>query len=84
MRKNASACCKSHRLGDLVEVHVAGHDLVVRADDADERTGHFLLRKPQGVVQRAMGGVLKSVNDGILDHMRSFLGRHGVRTLLEM
>ena len=41
-------------LGDLVEVHVAGDDLVVGADHADQRARQLLVRIAQGV-QRGCG-----------------------------
>ena len=41
-------------LGDLVEVHVAGDDLVLGTDDADQRAGLLLGRQAQGV-QRGSG-----------------------------
>ena len=43
-------------LGNLVQVHVAGDDLIVGTDHADERALQFLLGVAQGVEQRAVGG----------------------------
>ena len=44
------------RLGNLVQVHVAGDDLIVGTDHADEGTLQFLLGVAQGVEQGAVGG----------------------------
>ena len=43
-------------LGDLVQVHVAGDDLVVGTDHADERPLQLLLGIAQGIEQGAVGG----------------------------
>ena len=45
-----------HRLGDLIQVHVAGDDLVVGTDHADERPLQLLLGIAQGIEQGAVGG----------------------------
>ena len=50
---------------DLVEIHVAGNDLVVRAHDAHERAGDLLVGEAQRVVQRAMRPVHGAELDGI-------------------
>ena len=47
-----------HRLGDLVQVHVAGDDLVVGAHHADEGPLQLLLGVAQGIEQGAVGGAL--------------------------
>ena len=47
-----------HRLGDLIQVHVAGHDLVIGADHAHQGAGELLVRIAQGVQQRTVGGAL--------------------------
>ena len=39
------------RLHNLVNIHVAGYDLVMGADNADQRTAQLLVRQPQRVVQ---------------------------------
>ena len=51
---SADACL--HRLGDLVQVHVPGHDLVIGADHADEGALQLLLGVAQCVEQGAVGG----------------------------
>ena len=44
-----------HRLGDLIQVHVAGDDLVVGTDHADERPLQLLLGIAQGIEQERWG-----------------------------
>ncbi len=43
-------------LGDLIQVHVAGDDLIIRADHADEGALQLLPGVAQGIEQRAVGG----------------------------
>ena len=43
-----------HRLGDGVQVHVPGDDLVLGVDHADQRAVQLLIRQPQRVEQAAM------------------------------
>ena len=62
-----------HGLHDLVQIHVAGDDLIVGADDADEGPLLLLLGQAQSVVQAPVGGVLRAVHDGIFDHKRFLL-----------
>ena len=45
-----------HGLGDLVQVHVAGDDLVIGADHADQGALQLLLGIAQGIEQGAVGG----------------------------
>ena len=57
-------------LRDLVEVHVAGDDLIVGADDTDQGTAQFFLRKAQGIIEGAMGRILEPIDEGIFDHKK--------------
>ena len=45
------------RLGQLVEMDMAGHDLAVGADHPDQRAVEFFLGKAAGVKEAAVGGV---------------------------
>ena len=55
-------------LGDLVEVHVAGDDLVVGAHHADEGALQLLLGVAQGVEQGAVGGALHALRHVVAAH----------------
>lgn len=44
----------------LIDIHVARDDLVIGADDADERTFDLLLREAQSMVQRTVRRVLRT------------------------
>ena len=61
------------RFRDLVEVHVAGDDLVVGADDTDEGTSQLFLREAQSVVEGSMRRVIEPIDDRIFDHGDSLL-----------
>lgn len=52
-------------LHDLVDVHMAGHDLVIGADHAHQRALDLLLRQAQGIQQAAVGGPLHPFCDMI-------------------
>ena len=47
-----------HSLHDFIQVHVAGNNVILGADHADQRTLQFLFGKSQGVEQGAVGGAL--------------------------
>ena len=49
--------------GDLVQVHVAGDDLIVGADHADQRALQFLFGVAQGIEQGAVGGPFDALGD---------------------
>ena len=55
-------------LGDLVQVHVAGDDLVVGAHHADEGALQLLLGVAQGVEQGAVGGALHALRHVVAAH----------------
>ena len=50
-------------VGQLIQVHVAGHDLAVGADDADQRAFEFLRRVAQRIEQAAVGRALGAFFD---------------------
>ena len=54
---------------NLIQVHVARDNFVVRADNADERTFQFLFGQSQCVVQGPMRGVVETIYDGVFDHV---------------
>ena len=62
-----------HGLHDLVQVHVAGHNLIPRTDDAHQGAAELLLGIPQGVQQGAVGGPLHPFLD--------LIGTHGMSSL---
>ena len=43
---------------DLVQIHMTGNDLIIGADDADQRTVHLFFRQSQRIKQRTMGCLL--------------------------
>ena len=47
---------------------MSGHDLVVGADDADQRAVLLLVRQAQGVEEAPVGGILNAVDDIFLTH----------------
>ena len=57
-------------LGNLVQVHVAGDDLIVGTDHADEGTLQLLLGVAQGVEQGAVGGGRHALFDHIASHWK--------------
>ena len=57
-----------HRLGDLVQVHVAGNDLIFGADHADDRPVQFLLGQAQGPEQGAMGNAVYAAFHQVTSH----------------
>ena len=52
-----------HGLGDFVQVHVAGNNLVIGADDADQRALQLLLGVAQGVKEGPVGGPFDALGD---------------------
>ena len=72
---NRRAAC--HRNADLygvhnlIDIHVARDDLVIGADDADERTFDLLLREAQSMVQRTVRRVLRTDFQRITFHFIS-------------
>ena len=50
--------CGTHagfdRFGDLVQVHMSGNDLIIGADDADDRTIQFFFSQSQRIKQAAV------------------------------
>ena len=62
-----------HRFHNLVQIHVAGNDFIVGADNADEGPLLLFLGQAQGMVQTAVRGILGTVDDGIFDHGRNLL-----------
>ena len=55
-------------LGDLVEVHVAGDNLVIRADHADQRARQLLVRIAQGIQKAAVRRALHAGFDLLRTH----------------
>ena len=55
-------------LNNLVQIHVAGDDFVVGADDADQGTIHLFVGDAQCVEQGAVGGALCTFGDGVTSH----------------
>ena len=51
------------RFCDLVQIHVAGDDLVVGADDTDQRPVGLFLGKAQRSEQTAVGGAIHPLGD---------------------
>ena len=60
-------------VGDLIQVHVAGDDLVIGADHADQRPLQLLPGKTQGIEQRAVGSGGNSGFDDVACHKRTSL-----------
>ena len=61
------------RLGNFVQIHVAGDDLIVGADHADEGALQLLLGVAQGVKEGAVGGALHAPGHVVAAHgMTSF------------
>ncbi len=56
-------------LGDLVQVHVAGDDLIIGTDDADERLCHLLPGESKGIEQTSVGRLLDALLDVITEHI---------------
>ena len=52
-----------HRLHDLVDVHMTGHDLVEGADHAHQRALQLFLGEAQGVQQTAVGRAARAQLD---------------------
>ena len=61
--------------GNLVQVHVAGDDLIIGADHADERAFQLLLGVAQGVKQRTVGSPFDTLGDvaALFFHVRCLL-----------
>ena len=55
-------------LHDLIQIHMAGNNLIVRADDPYQGPLHLLLGKAQGVKQRTVRGLLFALCHGITSH----------------
>ena len=66
-----------HRLGDLVQVHVAGDDLVIGAHHADEGPLQLLLGVAQGIEQGAVGGALHALRHVVAAHRENLLQKNG-------
>src|SRR5699024_7752032 len=60
-------------VGQLIEVHVAGHNLAVGGYDADQRAFELLRRVAQSVKQAAVGRALGPLFDVIAAQNHSFL-----------
>ncbi len=56
------------RIGQFVQVHVAGYDLTVGGHHADERAVQFLGRVAQGIEQAAVGRAFRAFFDIIAVH----------------
>ena len=61
-----------YRIANFIQIHMPRHDFVVRANDADERTGLFFVRQAKRVIQRSMRRVMKSVYYGFFNHNYTF------------
>ena len=59
-----------HGLGDLVQIHVAGHDLIVGAHHADEGTLQLLLGVAQSIEQGAVGGAFHALGNIVAAHRK--------------
>ena len=64
---------KSHRLGDLIQIHMAGNDLVIRADNTDQRSVQLFTGQAQCAVKRTVRRVVGAVYDCIFNHDFFFL-----------
>ena len=62
-----------HRVHDLIQVHMAGDDLVVGADHGNQGPLLLLFRQAKSVIQAPVGGVLGAVHDLVFHHHRIFL-----------
>ena len=62
-----------HRVHDLIQVHMAGDDLVVGADHGNQGPLLLLFRQAKSVIQAPVGGVLGAVHDLVFHHHRFFL-----------
>ena len=57
------------RIGDLIQIHVAGHDLAVGADHADEGALQLFGGVAQGVKQAAVRGALRAFGHVVTSHV---------------
>ena len=55
-------------VNDLIQIDVAGNDLVIGADNGDEGALLFFLGQAKGVVKAAVGRILCAADDGVFDH----------------
>ena len=55
-------------LDDLVEIHMTGNDLIVGADDADQRLSHLFLGKSKGIEQGTVRRLLHAFFDVVTKH----------------
>ena len=68
--RHAASLCNAefYRGGDLIQIHVAGHDLIVGTDDPDHRFAHFFLCKAQCIEQTSVRSLLHSLFYVITSH----------------
>ena len=63
---NGRAACHSNAefnsINDFVDVHMAGNNFVIRADNTDKRPCLFFIRQTQCVIQTAVGCILKPMD----------------------
>ena len=55
-------------VNDLIQIDVAGNDLIIGADNGDEGALLFFLGQAKGVVKAAVRRILCAADDGIFDH----------------
>ena len=56
------------RLGDLIQIHVSGHDLAVGAHHANEGALQFLRGVAQRIKQAAVGRTLRALGHVVTSH----------------
>ena len=64
-------------IGNLIQIHVAGDDLAVGGNDADQRAVQLLRRVAQRIRQAAVWGPLRAFFDVIAVHRFSPFSTHG-------
>ena len=64
-------------IGDLVQIHMAGHDLAVGAHHADQRALQLFLGIAQCVEQASVRGALRALGHIVASHFKSsFLSKN--------
>ena len=62
-------------IDDFIQVHMSGDDLIIGADNANQRALLLLFGQSQSMVQTPMGSIAGAVDNGIFNHsvLPSFL-----------
>ncbi len=69
---NGGAACLGYAdadcLRDFIKIHVARDNLIIGADDTDQRTAQLFLGETQGIVERTVRCIVKTVYNSVFDH----------------